>query len=88
MLFPRLFDNLCCCFSFPVPPISAELWHDASHKLNGDRQDLLLGERPPKAGELFRNPNLANVMQRIAEQGRAGFYQVQSCFIFPFILLS
>jgi gamma-glutamyltranspeptidase len=56
--------------------------------LNGDRQDLLLGERPPKAGELFRNPNLANVMQRIAEQGRAGFYQVQSCFIFPFILLS
>jgi gamma-glutamyltranspeptidase/glutathione hydrolase len=31
--------------------------------------------RAPRTGEVFRNPALASVMQRIAKEGKAGYYQ-------------
>src|ERR1700761_7502056 len=36
---------------------------------------FLPGGKAPVAGQLFRNPDLARTLQRIAEHGREGFYQ-------------
>ena len=33
------------------------------------------GERPPRAGEIFRNPALANTLRLLAEKGKKGFYE-------------
>ncbi len=36
---------------------------------------FLPGGKPPAAGDLFRNPDLANALRRVAAQGRDGFYR-------------
>ncbi len=63
---------------FPVAPITAYFWQRGAeaqlrHALNG--REMTLNGRGPKAGELFRNPNLAKTFKRVAEGGKRGFYE-------------
>ncbi len=63
---------------FPVNQVTAGLWRNstkflASHP-NSAATFLINGESP-KAGQVFRNPDLANSLRRIAEKGRDGYYK-------------
>ncbi len=63
---------------FPVAPTTAYFWgrgaeHQLAQALNG--QELTINGRGPKAGEIFRNPGLAHTFHKVAEGGKAAFYQ-------------
>jgi gamma-glutamyltranspeptidase/glutathione hydrolase len=59
----------------PVAPRVACDWAEVGH-LSGDARRFLLHDgRAPVAGALFRAPGQAEVLRRIAAQGRAGFYE-------------
>ncbi len=63
---------------FPVAPLTALSWRHSAHEqlasaVNGI--EMTLNGRGPQAGEIFRNPGLARSLQRIAEGGKAAFYQ-------------
>ena len=63
---------------FPVAPITAYFWQRGAESqlktaLNG--RELTLDGRGPKAGELFRNPNLAKTFRNVADSGKQVFYQ-------------
>ena len=62
---------------FPVAEITAGLWRRSERWL-GERPEaartFLIDGEAPEAGQLFRNPNLARTLRRIAERGRDGFY--------------
>jgi len=63
---------------FPVTEIIAEAWAANARALSvfpGFADTFLVDGRPPKKGEIFRNPNLAATLERIAEGGREEFYQ-------------
>ena len=62
---------------FPVHPVTAHYWAQQVPLLSrhpGGAQ-LLIEGRAPRAGEVFRNPNLANTMQLLGEKGKEGFYK-------------
>ena len=63
---------------FPLMEITAGLW-TRSEKLLGEhpnsRATFLVDGRAPGAGQIFRNPDLARSLRRIAEQGRDGYYK-------------
>ena len=63
---------------FPVTPIIAEGWADEVALLRRDEGAratfLLNGERSPKAGEWFRNPELAKTLRDIAANGPGYLY--------------
>lgn len=62
---------------FPVSPIIAQDW---AGSVNGLRQNpgaaatFLIDDEAPKAGDWFRNPDLARTFQRIADDGPETFY--------------
>jgi len=59
----------------PVAPRVAFDWADDVPTLSGDaRKFYLLDGAAPKPGQIFRAPNQADVLRRIASQGRDGFY--------------
>jgi gamma-glutamyltranspeptidase/glutathione hydrolase len=63
---------------FPVAPITAYFWQRAAEgqlktALNG--HEMTLNGRGPKAGEIFRNPNLAKTLRKVAKDGKKAFYQ-------------
>ncbi len=63
---------------FPVAPLTAQFWaRGAERQLrqapNG--VELTVEGRAPRPGELFRNPGLARTLRRVAEGGKAAFYQ-------------
>ena len=59
----------------PVAPRTAFDWAVAADRLQGAARDhyLLAGEAPVP-GQVFRAPGQAEVLRRIAAEGRAGFY--------------
>ncbi|SNT32612.1 gamma-glutamyltransferase 2. Threonine peptidase. MEROPS family T03 [[Luteovulum] sphaeroides subsp. megalophilum] len=60
----------------PVAPRTAFDWALAEEKLQGAaRQYYLVDGVAPRAGQIFRAPGQAEVLRRIAQQGRAGFYE-------------
>ena len=60
----------------PVAPRVALDWAEAAGDLRGVARDLyLLGGKAPHPGQMFRAPRQAEVLRRIAAQGRAGFYE-------------
>lgn len=63
---------------FPVTEVIAHEWGEAERKLSATpeaKATYFLGDRPPRFGEVFRNPNLAGTLKRIAADGRNGFYR-------------
>jgi gamma-glutamyltranspeptidase/glutathione hydrolase len=63
---------------FPVSEVIAGEWGEQERKLSATpeaKATYFLGDRAPKFGEVFKNPNLAATLRRIAEHGRDGFYK-------------
>lgn len=63
---------------FPVSPIIGRAWAHQTEKLTRcaySRQTYLPAGRPPGIGERFRNPRLAESLRKIADGGRAAFYE-------------
>ncbi len=63
---------------FPVTDVIADAWRAATRKLSADPEaakTFLVDGRAPRAGEVFRNPDLANTLRLIAQHGPAGFYE-------------
>lgn len=59
----------------PVGPRTARDWARATH-LKGDAlRHFLPWGRAPQVGEMFHAPGQAEVLRRIAREGRAGFYE-------------
>jgi gamma-glutamyltranspeptidase / glutathione hydrolase len=63
---------------FPVAPITSYSWQrGAQNQLKSapNGHELTIDGRGPNAGEIFRNPNLAQAFEIVAQQGKAPFYQ-------------
>jgi gamma-glutamyltranspeptidase/glutathione hydrolase len=63
---------------YPVTEWVAMYWASAVDYLRGDETASKLylpQDRPPKTGEVFRNPELAWSLQQIADHGRDAFYK-------------
>mgnify|MGYP002780208550 CR=1 FL=1 len=62
----------------PVAEITAGLWRNSVRMLaahpNSRSTFLLPGDRAPRAGELFRNPDLATSLRLIAKDGTRAYY--------------
>jgi gamma-glutamyltranspeptidase/glutathione hydrolase len=60
----------------PVAPRVVSDWAEAEPNLRGTaRRTLLIDGQVPRLGQKFRAPGQAEVLRRIAAQGRAGFYE-------------
>jgi gamma-glutamyltranspeptidase/glutathione hydrolase len=59
----------------PIGPRTAFDWtHDAPVLQGAAREFFLLAGKPPQPGQVFRAPGQAEVLRRVAAQGRDGFY--------------
>ncbi|HSD84706.1 MAG TPA: gamma-glutamyltransferase [Anaerolineae bacterium] len=58
---------------FPVSEIIAAEWQELEELLQGTA--FLINDRAPRAGEVFRNPDLARTLRLIAADGRDAFYR-------------
>ena len=63
---------------FPVSQVIAYYWQASVRKLEpqpGFMETFTRNGRAPVEGELWKNPDLAQSYERIAKEGRAGFYE-------------
>ncbi|MEQ1824442.1 MAG: gamma-glutamyltransferase [Pirellula sp.] len=64
---------------FPVSPVIGGFWSRADQNFakwpDSQKTFLLEGNRPPRAGDLFRNPRLAASYRKIAAEGPDAFYR-------------
>jgi len=63
---------------FPVPEWDAAYWAGSVNYLRTDEaatKTYLPEDRPPRVGEVFRNPDLAWSLGQIAQHGRDAFYK-------------
>jgi gamma-glutamyltranspeptidase/glutathione hydrolase len=63
---------------YPVSEIIADQWEAATKTLSNDAAAaavFLPGGRAPKAGDIFRNPDLAKTLEAVAKGGRDVFYK-------------
>lgn len=62
---------------FPVSEIIAEQWFIYREALESEeaKQVFLIDGKPPKAGDIFKNPDYAGSLELIAEKGRDVFYK-------------
>jgi gamma-glutamyltranspeptidase / glutathione hydrolase len=61
---------------FPVSPITAHSWERGAQsqlKSAPNGHELTIDGRAPRAGEIFRNENLARTLERVARGGRLAF---------------
>jgi gamma-glutamyltranspeptidase / glutathione hydrolase len=62
----------------PVPEVIAGYWRASQRLLAADpgsAATFLPNGRAPRAGEVFKNPELANTLRAVAEKGRDAFYK-------------
>ena len=60
----------------PVAPRVAMDWAESADALQGSARDFYLANNAaPQTGQTFRHPQQAEVLRRIAKQGRAAFYE-------------
>ena len=60
----------------PVAPRAGFDWAHHHDNMNATaRRFYLIGDAPPRVGQLFRHPQQAEVLRRVATHGRAGFYE-------------
>ncbi|PTB66192.1 gamma-glutamyltranspeptidase [Trichoderma citrinoviride] len=67
-----------CKDGFPVSEITARQWIECEgllKRVSPNGGELLLEGKAPRAGQVFKNPNLGKVLREIASNGRAGFYE-------------
>ena len=63
---------------YPVPEIIHDYWKDSAPGLmqNPESQRVFLpGGTVPETGQIFRNPDVAQALTRIANEGESAFYQ-------------
>ena len=68
----------CAREGFPVTELIAHYWQLSVPRLSkypGFAEQMTLGGRAPQKGEIWKNPNLANTLQTIADGGRDAFYK-------------
>src|SRR5258706_3397768 len=68
----------CAAEGFQAGELTSGHWHKSEAKLKKNpaaAAAYLPGGRAPKAGEIFRQPDLARTLGKIAEQGPAVFYR-------------
>jgi len=63
---------------FPVAPVTAYFWERGVHRQLKNAPgglELTVDGHAPRPGEIFRNSGLARTFRRVAEGGKAAFYQ-------------
>jgi gamma-glutamyltranspeptidase/glutathione hydrolase len=63
---------------FPVTELIAHYWALSVPRLSaypGFKEQMTLGGRAPKSGEVWKNANLASTLQALADGGRDAFYK-------------
>lgn len=66
---------------FPVSELIAYLWERGVNNFADEKkypnfkETYTINGKAPKKGEIFKNPRLANTLEKIANEGRDGFYK-------------